>query len=172
MASIRNSLRGRLQRGETVVAPGAYDSMSARVVQALGFPAVYTGGYMTGAHTSIMEPLLTLTEHVEVAHKVARAVDLPVIADAGAGYGDPLHVMRCVRGFEAAGSPASTSKTRCIPNGPPTIRVWSTSSPCRNSSSASPMPGKRAGPRTSSSSGALTPSAPSRAVVRNWAAAA
>jgi 2-methylisocitrate lyase-like PEP mutase family enzyme len=103
MASIRNSLRGRLQRGETVVAPGAYDPLSARVVQALGFPAVYTGGYMTGAHTSITEPLLTLTEQVEVAHKVARAVDLPVIADAGAGYGDPLHVMRCVREFEAAG---------------------------------------------------------------------
>jgi methylisocitrate lyase len=73
------------------------------VVQALGFPAAYTGGYMTGAHTSITEPLLTLTEQVEVARKVARAVDLPVIADAGAGYGDPLHVMRCVREFEAAG---------------------------------------------------------------------
>jgi len=58
---------------------------------------------MTGAHTSITEPLLTLTEQVEVAQKVARAVDLPVLTDAGAGYGDPLHVMRCVREFEAAG---------------------------------------------------------------------
>jgi 2-methylisocitrate lyase-like PEP mutase family enzyme len=103
MASVRSSLRESLQRGETIVAPGAYDPLSARVVQALGFAAVYTGGYMTGAHTSITEPLLTLTEQVEVAQKVARAVNLPVIADAGAGYGDPLHVMRCVREFEAAG---------------------------------------------------------------------
>jgi 2-methylisocitrate lyase-like PEP mutase family enzyme len=103
MAAVRNSLRSMLQRGEAIAAPGAYDPLSARVVQALGFTAVYTGGYMTGAHTSITEPLLTLTEQVEVAHKVARAVDLPVIADAGAGYGDPLHVMRCVREFEAAG---------------------------------------------------------------------
>ena len=103
MASVRSRLRTRLERGETVVAPGAYDPLSARVVQALGFPAVYTGGYMTGAHTSITEPLLTLTEQVEVAQKVARAVDLPVLADAGAGYGDPLHVMRCVREFEASG---------------------------------------------------------------------
>jgi 2-methylisocitrate lyase-like PEP mutase family enzyme len=103
MASVSNRLRAKLQRGETIVAPGAYDPLSARVVQALGFAAVYTGGYMTGAHTSITEPLLTLTEQVEVAQKVARAVDLPVIADAGAGYGDPLHVMRCVREFEAAG---------------------------------------------------------------------
>jgi 2-methylisocitrate lyase-like PEP mutase family enzyme len=103
MASVRSGLRAKLQRGETIVAPGAYDPLSARVVQALGFSAVYTGGYMTGAHTSITEPLLTLTEQVEVAQKVAHAVNLPVIADAGAGYGDPLHVMRCVREFEMAG---------------------------------------------------------------------
>ena len=103
MPSVRSNLRDRLQRGETIVAPGAYDPLSARVVQVLGFAAVYTGGYMTGAHTSITEPLLTLTEQVEVAQKVARAVDLPVLTDAGAGYGDPLHVMRCVREFEAAG---------------------------------------------------------------------
>jgi methylisocitrate lyase len=73
------------------------------VVQSLGFPAVYTGGYITGAHTTITEPLLSLTDQVEVAQKVARAVDLPVIADAGTGFGDPLHVMRCVREFETAG---------------------------------------------------------------------
>jgi 2-methylisocitrate lyase-like PEP mutase family enzyme len=103
MTSVRSRLRTKLQRGETIVAPGAYDPLSARVVQALDFAAVYTGGYMTGAHTSITEPLLTLTEQVEVAQKVARAVDLPVLTDAGAGYGDPLHVMRCVREFEAAG---------------------------------------------------------------------
>jgi 2-methylisocitrate lyase-like PEP mutase family enzyme len=103
MVSVRRTLRAQLARGETIVAPEAYDPLSARVVQALGFAAVYTGGYMTGAHTSITEPLLTLTEQVEVARKVALAVDLPVLADAGAGYGDPLHVMRCVREFEAAG---------------------------------------------------------------------
>jgi len=103
MPSVRSGLRASVQRGETIVAPGAYDPLSARVVQALGFSAIYTGGYMTGAHTSITEPLLTLTEQVEVAQKVAHAVELPVIADAGAGYGDPLHVMRCVREFEMAG---------------------------------------------------------------------
>jgi 2-methylisocitrate lyase-like PEP mutase family enzyme len=103
MSLVRSRLRAKLQHGEPIVAPGAYDPLSARVVQALGFSAVYTGGYMTGAHTSITEPLLTLTEQVEVAQKVAHAADLPVIADAGAGFGDPLHVMRCVREFEAAG---------------------------------------------------------------------
>ena len=103
MPAPRQNLRDRLQRGDTIVAPGAYDPISARVVQSLGFPAVYTGGYITGAHTTITEPLLTLTDQVEVARKVAHVVDLPVLADAGAGYGDPLHVMRCVREFERAG---------------------------------------------------------------------
>ncbi len=103
MPAPRQNLRDMLQRGDTIVAPGAYDPISARVVQSLGFPAVYTGGYITGAHTTITEPLLTLTDQVEVARKVAHVVDLPVLADAGAGYGDPLHVMRCVREFERAG---------------------------------------------------------------------
>lgn len=103
MPASRSILRDLLRRGETIVAPGAYDPISARVVQALGFPAVYTGGYVTGAHTAITEPLLTLTDQVEVSRTVAHAVELPVLTDAGAGYGDPLHVMRCVRAFEAAG---------------------------------------------------------------------
>ena len=101
--SVRSDLKGRLVEGKTIVAPGAYDPVSARVVQALGFDTVYTGGYMSGAHLAVSEPLMTMTEQAEVASRVARAVDLPVICDAGAGYGDPVHTMRCVRVFEAAG---------------------------------------------------------------------
>ena len=103
MPSARQRLHEMLRRGETITAPGAYDPLSARVVQSLGFQAIYTGGYMTGAHTAITEPLLTLTEQVDVATKVVQTTDLPVITDAGTGYGDPLHVMRCVREFEEAG---------------------------------------------------------------------
>ncbi len=103
MPSVRSELRTRLDRGETIVAPGAYDPISARIVQTLGFPAVYTGGYMSGAHLAVSEPLMTMTEQVEVARKVAGAVNLPVICDAGAGYGDPVHTMRAVRAYEDAG---------------------------------------------------------------------
>ena len=88
MPSVRSELRARLDRGETIVAPGAYDPISARIVEALGFPAAYTGGYMSGAHLAVSEPLMTMTEQVEVARKVAYAVNLPIICDAGAGYGD------------------------------------------------------------------------------------
>ena len=66
MPASRHTLREMLQRDDTIVAPGAYDPISARVAQFLGFPAVYTGGYITGAHTAITEPLLTLTDQVDV----------------------------------------------------------------------------------------------------------
>jgi methylisocitrate lyase len=103
MPSARSELKAKLNRGETIVAPGAYDAISARIVEGLGFPAVYTGGYMSGAHLAVTEPLMTMTEQVEVARRVAGAVDLPVLCDGGAGYGDPVHTMRAVRTFEDAG---------------------------------------------------------------------
>src|SRR5438094_10558885 len=97
MPSVRSNLRERIRQGGTIVAPGAYDPLSARVVQGLGFSAVYTGGYMTGAHTAIPEPLLTLPEQAEVAKKVGHGVERPGLTDAGAGYGAPLHAIPCVR---------------------------------------------------------------------------
>ena len=101
--SVRTDLKRRLQSGDTIVAPGAYDPMSARLVQSLGFDTIYTGGYMTGAHLAVTEPLMTLTEQAEVAARVAQAVSLPVICDADAGYGDPVHAMHTVRTFEHSG---------------------------------------------------------------------
>lgn len=101
--SVRSDLKKRLQAGETIVAPGAYDPISARLIQSLGFDTIYTGGYMSGAHLAVTEPLMTMTEQVEVGARVARAVPLPVICDADAGYGEPVHAMHCVRTFEAAG---------------------------------------------------------------------
>ena len=101
--SVRSDLRSRLTSGQSIVAPGAYDPISARLVQSLGFEHIYTGGYMSGAHLAVTEPLLTMTEQVEVAARVARSVPLPVICDADAGYGEPVHAMHCVRTFEQAG---------------------------------------------------------------------
>ena len=101
--SVRSDLKNRLKSGQTIVAPGAYDPISARVVQSLGFDTIYTGGYMSGAHLAVTEPLMTLTEQAEVGARVARSVDLPVICDADAGYGEPVHAMHTVRTFEKAG---------------------------------------------------------------------
>ncbi|MBI2871678.1 MAG: isocitrate lyase/PEP mutase family protein [Chloroflexi bacterium] len=101
--SAKSQLHEMLQRGETVVAPGAYDPLTGRIVQRMGFKACYVGGWMTGAHLATTEPLTTLTEQVEVGRKVARAVDIPVIVDADAGFGEPLQVVRAVHEYEEAG---------------------------------------------------------------------
>jgi len=101
--SARSDLKNRLISGKSIVAPGAYDPISARLIQSLGFDTVYTGGYMSGAHLAVTEPLMTLTEQVDVAARVARSVSLPVICDADAGYGEPVHAMHTVRTFEDAG---------------------------------------------------------------------
>jgi methylisocitrate lyase len=101
--SVRSDLKNRLKSGQIIVAPGAYDPISARVAQSLGFDTIYTGGYMSGAHLAVTEPLMTLTEQAEVGARVAQSVNLPVICDADAGYGEPVHAMHTVRTFEKAG---------------------------------------------------------------------
>src|SRR3954466_7162397 len=98
-------LRALLERGEPVLAPGAYDGLSARLVERAGFPAVYMTGF--GASASLLgRPdvgLLSFAEMAGHARRLVQAVEVPVIADADDGYGNPLNVMRTVRGYEAAG---------------------------------------------------------------------
>jgi 2-methylisocitrate lyase-like PEP mutase family enzyme len=99
----RKQLREFLQKRENLIIPGAYDALSARIIKGLGFEAVYLGGYTTGAHLTTTEPLMTLTEQIEVASWIVRAVDLPLIVDGNAGFGDVLHTIRAVQEFEYTG---------------------------------------------------------------------
>lgn len=97
-------LRHRLRATAMVIAPGAYDGLTAALVQQAGFPAVY----MTGAGTSVAHGypdfgLLTMTEMVANAASITRVVDIPLIADADTGYGNELNVIRTVREYERAG---------------------------------------------------------------------
>ena len=99
-------LREMLRGLDIVVAPGAYDCMTARLIEREGFPAVY----MTGGGTSVAVhgyPDLGLTTMSEMAANAARisaAVEVPVIADADTGYGETLNVARTVREYERAGA--------------------------------------------------------------------
>jgi carboxyvinyl-carboxyphosphonate phosphorylmutase len=98
-------LRALLESGQTIVAPGAFDPLSARLVEEAGFPAVYMTGFGTSA-AFIGRPdvgLLTMTEMAGNAGRIAACVDIPVIADADTGYGNPLNVIRTVGAYEAAG---------------------------------------------------------------------
>jgi methylisocitrate lyase len=83
--------------------PAVYDPIGARLVEQSGFEAAYVGGYVTGGSRAITEPLLTMTDQVETAGAVASTIDIPVVADAGAGFGEPLHSMRTMREFIRAG---------------------------------------------------------------------
>src|SRR6266481_6230396 len=103
MTSKTHQLRTLLQSGEFLYMPSATTPIEGRLAEAIGTPLVYTGGYATGASCAITEPLLTMDEQVRVAGEVARAVAVPLVADAGAGFGEPLHTMRTVREFAAAG---------------------------------------------------------------------
>src|SRR5579872_4866824 len=97
-------LRGLLTAEAMVIAPGAYDGLTAKLVAQAGFPAVY----MTGAGTSVSHGypdfgLLTMSEMVDNAARIAAAVEVPVIADADTGYGNELNAIRTVREYEKRG---------------------------------------------------------------------
>ena len=98
-------LRELMDAGGTIVAPGAFDPLAARLVEEAGFPAVYMTGFGTSA-ALLGRPdvgLLTMTEMVGNAARIADCVDIPVIADADTGYGNPLNVIRTIAAYEAAG---------------------------------------------------------------------
>jgi 2-methylisocitrate lyase-like PEP mutase family enzyme len=103
MTAKTRRLRELLDSGEFLYMPSAATPLEGRLAEAAGISVVYTGGYVTGASRAITEPLLTMDEQVRVAGEVARAVGVPLVADGGAGFGEPLHTMRTVREFAAAG---------------------------------------------------------------------
>src|SRR5438045_9524877 len=101
----RQRMRALIARRGYTMAPGAYDTLTARLVQLAGFEAVYlTGGGYSRANGYPDLGLLTLTEIVRWIGLTAEAVDIPVIADADNGYGNALNVVRTVREVEQAGA--------------------------------------------------------------------
>jgi carboxyvinyl-carboxyphosphonate phosphorylmutase len=101
----RARLRELLARPEPLVAPGAYDALSARLIEQAGFDAVYMTGFGTTA-SLIGRPdvgLLTGSEMVDNARRIVAGVDVPVIADADTGYGNAINVVRTVQLYEQAG---------------------------------------------------------------------
>jgi len=97
-------LRTLLRREGMVVATGAYDCITARLIEQAGFAAVFITG--AGAAASMGYPdfgLVTMSEMVANARRIAAAVEVPIVADADTGYGNELNVFRTVRGFERSG---------------------------------------------------------------------
>ena len=112
-AKLRQLLRGP----GIIVAPGAYDCLTAKLIERQGFPAVY----MTGAGTALTrlgKPDLgfaTLSEMAANAAALAATVSIPLIADADTGYGGALNVYRTVREYERAGVAALHLEDQVFP---------------------------------------------------------
>ena len=111
------SLRARLQSGEILVAPGAYDALTARLLEQAGFEAVYRGGYAASAAAFALPDLgiTTLTDMVDHLRRMTNAIDLPVIADADTGYGEVPQVVHTVHELEAAGAAAIQFEDQVFP---------------------------------------------------------
>lgn len=103
MPRMTTRLRALLKRGAFLELPALYDPISARIAQSAGFKSIYNGGFVTGGKTCISEPLLTMNEQIGTAADIAAAVRVPVVMDAGAAWGEPLHAMRTVRECIRAG---------------------------------------------------------------------
>jgi 2-methylisocitrate lyase-like PEP mutase family enzyme len=99
-----SELRELLRRDAMVTAPGAYDCITARMIEQAGFSAVYMTGAGTAAALGYPDyGLVTMSEMVENAGRIASAVKTPLIADADTGYGNELNVVRTVREYEQRG---------------------------------------------------------------------
>jgi 2-methylisocitrate lyase-like PEP mutase family enzyme len=106
--SARQALRQHLSSGELLLVPGAYDALSARIIEEAGFPAVYvTGAGFANAAFGLPDiGLVSSTELITHAGRVTAAVSVPVIVDADTGYGGVLQVQRTVAELERAGAAA------------------------------------------------------------------
>ena len=112
-----SSLRQRLSRREILVAPGAYDALTAKLIQASGFEAVYLSGAGV-SYATLGWPDLGLVTQTELAARVAmlaNAVSLPVIADGDTGHGNANNAARCVQLYERAGAQAIQLEDQIFP---------------------------------------------------------
>jgi carboxyvinyl-carboxyphosphonate phosphorylmutase len=111
------TLRELLRQPEIIIAPGAYDCLTAKLIERQGFPALY----MTGAGTAVARlgqadlGLATLSEMAANAAAIASSVSIPLIADADTGYGGALNVYRTVREYERAGVAALHFEDQTFP---------------------------------------------------------
>ena len=116
----RNARLRELLKQPPLLVPGAHDGLSARLVEQAGFEAVYMGGYATTG-SLLGRPDMSLvsgTEMIANAARIAAAVEVPVIADADTGYGNAINVIRTVHDYERAGVSAihledQTAPKRC-----------------------------------------------------------
>ena len=103
-AEKRRLLREKLAAGELVRFPGAFNPLSARLIERKGFEGVYISGAVLSADLGLPDiGLTTLTEVAGRGQQIARVTELPAIIDADTGFGEPMNVARTIQTLEDAG---------------------------------------------------------------------
>ncbi len=104
-------------RGDPLILPGAADALTARLIEELGFEAVYvTGAGVTNRHLGVPDlGLITLTELADHVEAIRTAVELPIVVDADTGFGGPLNVRRTVQILERRGAGAIQLEDQVFP---------------------------------------------------------
>ena len=97
-------LRELLSEDRLLVSPFTFDAFTAKIAETVGFPIVYMSGFGTAMSKGYPDVgLVSMSEMVENAHRIASTVSVPVIADADTGYGNAINVRRTIREYEQAG---------------------------------------------------------------------
>lgn len=111
----RRRLREAIEGGGPVFAPVCLDPLMARTIEELGYEAAYLSGGGLGFRLAVSEALLTITEMATVTHQITQRSTVPLIVDAGVGFGDALHTSRAIWEFEAAGAAAIELEDQVAP---------------------------------------------------------
>jgi 2-methylisocitrate lyase-like PEP mutase family enzyme len=115
--NLNRNLKKRIEARDTLLVPGAPNALTAKIIQDLGFDAVYlTGAGIANSYLGVPDlGLLTLTELAGHAAAIRDAVDLPIIVDADTGFGNALNVVRTVRVLERVGANAIQLEDQVFP---------------------------------------------------------
>ena len=116
-------LRQLLQDKGTVWIPGAYDVLSAKMIEQAGFDAVLMSGFGVAA-SFLGQPdaeLYTMTENLTLLRNASAAISIPIMGDADTGYGNAINVMRTMREFEAAGVASISIEDQVSPKKCPAV---------------------------------------------------
>ena len=116
IASPGRRLKERLSEGP-ILLPGAFNALSARLIEAAGFPAVYiSGAGLSNGVAGLPDiGLLTATEVVTEVRHITSAVGIPAVADADTGFGEGAHFLRTAAAFESAGTAAIQIEDQVFP---------------------------------------------------------
>lgn len=117
MSSFKGLVSGAHSAERALLLPGAYDALSARIIEDLGFEAVYvTGAGLANSRLGVPDiGLVTLTELRDHVALLADSVDLPLVVDMDTGFGNAINVVRTVKLLERAGASALQLEDQVFP---------------------------------------------------------